>query len=48
MLLYFIVFMERYLTVIGKSLYRLAVSHAVPAGNREVIVAFNFISERTV
>jgi hypothetical protein len=26
----------------------LAVSHAVPAGSREVTVAFNFISERTV
>jgi hypothetical protein len=26
----------------------LAVSHAVPAGSREVTVAYNFISERTV
>jgi hypothetical protein len=40
--------MERYLTRIRKSLQRLAVSHAVPAGSREVTAAFNFISESTV
>jgi hypothetical protein len=44
----FIVFMEWYLTRIGKTLKHLAVSHAVPAGSRKVTVAFNFISERTV
>jgi hypothetical protein len=42
------VFMERYLNRIGNILWRLAVSHAVPAGSREVTVAFTFISERTV
>jgi hypothetical protein len=40
--------MDRYLTRIGKPLQSLAMSHAVPAGSREVIVVFNFISERTV
>jgi hypothetical protein len=38
--------MELYLTRIGKSLKRLEMSHTVPAGNQEAIVAFNFISER--
>jgi hypothetical protein len=36
------------LTRVGKNLQRLAVSYAVPEGSREVTVAFNFISERTV
>jgi hypothetical protein len=40
--------MQRYLTRIGKTSSRLVVSHAVPAGSREVTVAFNFISERAV
>jgi hypothetical protein len=44
----FIVFMERYLTRIGKILLRLALSHAVPAGSREVTATFRFISENTV
>jgi hypothetical protein len=35
-------------TCTGKTLQRLAVNHAVPAVNQAVIVAFNFISERTV
>jgi hypothetical protein len=39
--------MERYLTHIGKTLQRLMVSGAVPAGSREVTVALNFIIERT-
>lgn len=33
---------------IGKTLQPLAMSHEVPAGSREVAVAFNFISERTL
>jgi hypothetical protein len=37
-----------YLTRTEKSLQRLAVSHAIPAGSREVTAAVNFISERTV
>jgi hypothetical protein len=41
-------FMERYLTRIGETLQRLAMSNAVSAGRREVTVAFNFISKRTV
>jgi hypothetical protein len=36
----FITFMERYLTRMRKTLSRLAVSHAIPAGSREVTVAF--------
>jgi hypothetical protein len=32
----------------GKTLYLLAVSHAVQAESREVTLAFNFVSERTV
>jgi hypothetical protein len=44
----FIVFIEQYLTHTGKTLQRLAVCHAVPVGGREVTVAFNFISERSV
>jgi hypothetical protein len=44
----FMVFMERYLTHIGKTLQGLIVTQAVPAGSREVTVAFNFISERIV
>jgi hypothetical protein len=40
--------MKRGLIRVGKTLQRLTVGHAVPAGSREVAVAFNFISERTV
>jgi hypothetical protein len=40
--------MERYLTPVGRTLKRLTVSHAVPAGSRQVTVELNFISERTV
>jgi hypothetical protein len=36
------------LTHIGKTLQRLVVRRAVPARSRDVIVAFNFISKRTV
>jgi hypothetical protein len=32
----------------GSCCQRLAMSHAAPAGSREVTVAFRFISERTV
>jgi hypothetical protein len=45
LLLFFLV--ERCLTRIGETLKRL-VNHAVSAGNREVAVKFNFISERAV
>jgi hypothetical protein len=44
----FIVFMKRFLTRIEKTLWRLAASHAVPAGSRKVTVAFYFFSEGTV
>jgi hypothetical protein len=44
----FIVSVEQYLTCIGRILYHLAKSHALPAGSREGIVAFQFISEGTV
>jgi hypothetical protein len=40
--------MQQYLARIRKALWRLAVSHAVPAGNRKETVAFNYTSERTV
>jgi hypothetical protein len=40
--------MERYLSRMEKTFWRLAVSHAVSPGNREASVALNFISERTV
>jgi hypothetical protein len=40
--------MEQYLTRIGKTLKSLVASHAIPARSREVTIAFNFISERTV
>jgi hypothetical protein len=40
--------MERHFIRMGKNLQRLAVSHAVPAGNRKVTVVLNFRSEHTV
>jgi hypothetical protein len=35
------------LTRIGKTVYPVAVSRAVPAASREVTAAFNFIGERS-
>lgn len=45
--LYF-VFMERYLTLIGKVFWLLAVSHAVHAGSRQVAAALSFTVAITV
>jgi choline dehydrogenase-like flavoprotein len=47
-LVYFIVFVERYLTRIRKVLWRLAVSYEVPTGSRELTAVFRFNSESTV
>jgi hypothetical protein len=39
--------MERCLNRIGKNTWPLAVTYAVPAESREMIVAFNFVSDKT-
>jgi hypothetical protein len=44
----FVVFIERYLIRIGEKLWRLAVSHAVPAGTLEMRTESNLISECAV
>jgi hypothetical protein len=40
--------MERYLTGIGETLMHLAVSHAAPAGRRQVAVVWQYIIGRTL
>jgi hypothetical protein len=40
--------MARYFTPIGRTLWRLAMSYAVPAGSRKLTVTLNFVSESGV
>lgn len=48
MCVYFIVFMEKYLTHIRKISYQLGVTHVILAGSQKVMAAFKFTSESTV